>query len=421
MTQRLVRHPPPATHPPLATHARLAAPVYLAALLMLGFAGTVGAHTKSASYSNWRIEGPVVHLSFTVPLQESARLSPTGTEQPSNEQVGEYLVKHLSVSAAGQECPVTAPPKALTATVQFRRFEMTFQCPTPDAITLHSSVFFDYVPSHVSLAQIQTSDGNIIQQLFTIDNQTLDTSGKDDARIRNAGFLKYVQMGIMHIFTGVDHMSFLLGLVLISRRLRDLVFVVTGFTIGHSATLALAVTGVIRPHAEFIDALVALTIAMIGAENVSVATHRPGIVAAGVGGTLILMAAASFLGFGGLPSLLLLGAGLFAANYLMLSGHLQDAARLRIIVTVVFGLIHGFGFAADLLELRLPSGQLFSILLGFNLGVEVGQLTLVLASLGIVALLVRARLALPRPIVVDVLSAGLVALGMYWFIARSYA
>jgi hypothetical protein len=144
-------------------------------------------------------------------------------------------------------------------------------------------------------------------------------------------------------------------------------------------------------------------------------------VATGVGGALLLMAAASALGLGGLPSLLLLGAGLFAANYLMLSGHLRDAARLRIVVTVVFGLIHGFGFAADLLELRLPSGQLFSILLGFNLGVEVGQLTLVLVALGLVALLVKARLALPRPIVVDTLSAGLVALGMYWFISRSYA
>jgi hypothetical protein len=199
------------------------------------------------------------------------------------------------------------------------------------------------------------------------------------------------------------------------------VFVVTGFTIGHSATLALAVTGIIRPHAEYIDALVALTIAMIGAENVSVATHRPRIVAAGTGGVLFLMAAASFLGLRGLPSLLLLGAGLFAANYLMLSGHLQDAARLRIVVTVVFGLIHGFGFAADLLELRLPSAQLLSILLGFNLGVEIGQLTLVLLTLSLVSLLVRSKLAPPRPIVVDTLSTALVGLGMYWFISRSYA
>jgi hypothetical protein len=399
---------------------QLLACTLLVFLLLAGMAGRAAAHTKSTSYSNWRIEGALVHLSFTVPLVEAARLNHPGETQPPNERVEDYLSTHLSVSADGKPCSPTASPKPLTATAQFRRFEMNYRCPTDKGIALHSEAFFDLVPSHVSLAQIQTSDGRMIQQLFTKDDQILETSGKD-GNMRDAGFLRYVELGIMHIFTGVDHMSFLLGLVLISRRLRDLVFVVTGFTIGHSATLALAVTGIIRPHAEFIDALVALTIAMIGAENVAVATHRPGIVAGGIGGMLLLMAAGSFLGFGGLPGLLLLGAGLFAANYLMLSGHLKEAARLRIVVTVVFGLIHGFGFAADLLELRLPSGKLFSILLGFNLGVEIGQLTLVLVALGLVALLVRAKLALPRPIVVDTLSAGLVGLGVYWFISRSYA
>jgi hypothetical protein len=388
-------------------------------MLLAALVGPAAAHTKSTSYSNWRIEGPEVHLSFTAPLIETARLNEPGETQPPNERIEDYLSKRLTVSADGKACSLTAPPRPLTATAQFRRVEMSYRCPGDKHIALHSEAFLDLVPSHVSLAQIQTSDGRLTQQLFTKDNQTFVTSGKDES-MRDAGFLRYVQMGIMHIFTGVDHMSFLLGLVLISRRLRDLVFAVTGFTIGHSATLALAVTGIIRPHAEFIDALVALTIAMIGAENIAVATHRPGIVAGGLAGMLLLMAAGSFLGFGGLPGLILLGAGLFAANYLMLSGHLRDAARLRIVVTVVFGLIHGFGFAADLLELRLPSGQLFSILLGFNLGVEIGQLTLVLAALGAVALLQRAKLALPRPIVVDTVSAGLVGLGMYWFIGRSY-
>jgi hypothetical protein len=153
----------------------------------------------------------------------------------------------------------------LAATAQFRRFELTFRCPSEEDLALHSAVFFDLVPSHVSLAQIHTSDGRISQQLFTQDNQSVALSVGED-RLRSAGFLKYVEMGIMHIFTGIDHMSFLLGLLLISRRLRDLVFVVTGFTLGHTITLALAVTGIIRPYAEYIDALVALTIAMIGAD-----------------------------------------------------------------------------------------------------------------------------------------------------------
>jgi len=388
-------------------------------LALLTWSGQAVAHTKSTSYSNWRIDGRTVHLALTIPLVESARLADPGTSQPPNDRLVQYLSERLAVSARGKACAPNGKPRPLAATAQFRRFELSFQCPDAVDITLHSALFFDLVPSHVSLAQIQTADGTLIQQLFTRDNQTLQTSGADKG-MRDAGFLKYVQMGIMHIFTGVDHMSFLLGLVLISRRLRDLVFVVTGFTIGHSATLALAVTGIIRPHAEFIDALVALTIAMIGAENISVATHRPGTVAAALGGALLLMAAGSYLGLGGLPPLLLLGAGLFAANYLMLAGHLRGAARLRMVVTVVFGLVHGFGFAADLLELRLPRAQLFSILLGFNLGVEVGQLTLVLVALGLVALLVRAKLALPRPIVVDTMASGLVGLGTYWFIARSY-
>jgi hypothetical protein len=354
-----------------------------------------------------------------VPMLESARLASPGTEQPSNEVLGGYLKNHLRVNAAGNMCPLQGAPQPLAATDQFRRFEFHFVCPGAADIELQSHAFFELVPSHVTLAQIETADGNFAEQLFTVDSQSYAIGSKDNA-MRDAGLLQYIGMGIKHILTGVDHMSFLVGLVLISRRLRDLVFVVTGFTLGHSATLALAVTGVLRPHAEYIDALVALTIALIGAENIAVATHRPGVVAGGTGALLLAMAAASFLGVGSLPPLLLLGAGIFSANYLMISGHLRDAARLRLVVTLVFGLIHGFGFAADLLEMKLPTEKLVAILFGFNLGVEVGQLTLVLTLMGIVALLVRKRIALPRPIVVDTAAASLVALGTCWFISRSF-
>jgi hypothetical protein len=105
----------------------------------------------------------------------------------------------------------------------------------------------------------------------------------------------------------------------------------------------------------------------------------------------------------------------------MVSGQLRDAARLRLVVTLVFGLIHGFGFAADLLQMRLPKARLAELLVGFNLGVEIGQLALVLAVLGVVALLTKARLALPRPLVVDLASAFLAAMGLFWFVSRSYA
>jgi hypothetical protein len=378
---------------------------------------TAHAHTKSETHSVWQIAGNSVHLSYTIPLREAQRLSRAGEDQPADARVLDYLRQNLSVRSAEGPCSA-ASARALAATAQFRRFDLTFTCPGATDIKLHSSAFFALVPSHVTFAQIE-SGGEFIEQMFTQDHQEVDATA-GDTRLRDASFLDYIRLGVMHILTGPDHLSFLLGLVLISRRLRDLVFVVTGFTIGHSITLALAVTGLLRPHAEYIDALVALTIAMIGAENIAVATHRPGSVAMGIGLPLLAMAGASFAGIGALPPLLLLGAAVFCSNYLLLSGHMRDAGRLRLVVTLVFGLIHGFGFAATLLEMQLPPAKLAQILVGFNVGVEIGQLLLVLTLMGLVSLLVRLKRPLPRPIVVDSVAAGLVAVGTYWFISRSF-
>jgi len=392
--------------------------VLLAVLLAAPTRGA--AHTKSETHTVWQITGDTVHLTFTLPLVEAQRLAVPGGGPPTNERLATYLRDHESVTRGAAACPLAAAVRPVAATEQFRRFELTFQCPPSGPIALHSTAFFELVPSHLTLAQIETDRGDFIEQLFTRDHQTVVASGESGNPLESAGFLEYVKLGVLHIFTGVDHMSFLLGLVLISRRMRDLAFVITGFTLGHSATLALAVTGIIRPHAEFIDALVALTIALIGAENVVVATHRPRPIAASVGAALLAMACAHLAGWGALPTALLLGAGLFSACYLMISGQLHDAGRLRLVVTLVFGLIHGFGFASDLLEMRLPAGRLAELLVGFNLGVEIGQLTLVFALLAVVAVLVRLRLSLPRPLVTDVVSAGLVGLGTFWFVSRSF-
>lgn len=387
------------------------------ALFALG--GTLAhAHVKSQSFSVWRVDGTDVHLSLTVPLLETARLAASPGAQPPDELVVGYLAKNTGVNSRSGPCEMTGK-RAVSATDQFRRFEFSFSCREDADITLHSSAFFDLIKSHNNLSQIEFPNGKFIEQVISDDHRTLTLSSEED-ELQDAGFFKYVSMGIMHIFTGIDHMSFLLGLVLISRRTRDLVFVITGFTLGHSATLALAVTGILRPDAQFIDALVALTIALIGAENIAVATRRPGAVAIGMGGLLLAMTAARLAGIGALPVLLLLGAGIFTANYLMVSGHMRDAGRLRLVVTMVFGLIHGFGFAADLLELHMPTGTLAKLLVGFNLGVEIGQLSVVFVLLGLVMLLRRVKLAAPRPIVVDAVAASLVGIGLYWFIGRSF-
>jgi hypothetical protein len=351
---------------------------------------------------------------------EVKRLGPPGAVI-TNADVAKYMQGKVTVTAGGQACANPGGAKALASTAQFRRVQYEFDCPTDKKMKLGFSGFFELVPSHTDFAQISIAGGEFVEQLFVKDAQVVEAGAQSSENaLRNAGFLKYIQMGVMHIFTGVDHMSFLVGLVLLSKRTKDLLFVVTGFTIGHSMTLALAVTGVLRPHAEYIDALVAFTIAMVGAENIAVATGKPGVVAGGLGGMLILMALGKVLGFGGMPALLTLGAGIFAANYLMISGHLANAARVRLVVTLLFGLIHGFGFAAGLLEMKLPTDKLAELLVGFNLGVEIGQVSVVLCVLGLAALLIKLKLAPPRRLVVDLASAALVGIGLYWFLGRAY-
>ncbi|HEX4712111.1 HupE/UreJ family protein [Phenylobacterium sp.] len=397
----------------------LCAALWLALGLLL-VAPPAAAHTRSESHSVWEINGADVDLAMTIPALELQRLG-AGGAAPSDDKVKRYLTARVYPISAGRRCALVPPVETLSAAPGFRKYDFTFRCPIRDDLQIRSAAFFDVIPTHTNFAEIQDeTTGAFAEQLLTNEHQTVVVSGKSANGLKSASFFEFVSMGVMHIFTGVDHMSFLLGLVLISRRLRDLVFVVSGFTIGHSLTLALAVTGVIRPHPEFIDALVALTIALIGAENLAEQTRRPLPIAVLFGASLALMALGSALGFGELPSLLLLGAGLFTSNYLMISGRLIDPGRFRMMITLVFGLIHGFGFASNLLEMQLPTGRLAELLVGFNLGVEIGQLTLVLGVTALVLLFSKLKLATPRAITVDVASSFLVGLGVYWFVTRSY-
>lgn len=378
------------------------------------------AHTRSESHSTWLVDGSSVHLTFSVSDLEARRLTPDG-RPPNNPQLIAYLKPKVGASAQGKTCTLTGKPRPVAAVTGYRRVEFFYDCPSAEGVMLHDGAFFELVPTHVNLAQIQTAKGDFVEDVLTTDSQTIDLSKAQGGEIEGAGFLTFVKMGLMHIFTGVDHMSFLLGLVLISRRFKDLIFVITGFTLGHSLTLALAVTGIIRPHAEFIDALVALTIALIGVENLAVQIQRPGLFALWTGGALLAMAGLKLLGIGLLPFTLLLGAGLFAANYLMVAGHVRDAGRLRLVVTLIFGLIHGFGFAADLLNESIPPAKLAELLVGFNLGVEIGQLTVVTTLVGVVTILRRFKLTFPRPIVVDIGASFLILEGVYWFVSRSFS
>ena len=98
----------------------------------------------------------------------------------------------------------------------------------------------------------------------------------------------------------------------------------------------------------------------------------------------------------------------------------ERAARLRVAIAFAFGLVHGFGFAGVLTEISLPTSRLAPALLGFNLGVEVGQLVLVAALWPVLRDLARLREGRPHRILAEVGSAALCGVGIFWFVTRAF-
>ena len=203
-------------------------------------------HTLSESHSSWQVTGDSIRLEMIVPELEARRLSASGKDLPTSAALGAYLAARMGALAGTRNCPLAEGPRKLSATPGFFREELVFKFPSGRNLQITSAAFFDLVPSHTNFARIEDGSGRFFEQLFTRDHRQIEISGAGASTLQNAGFLQFVRMGVMHIFTGLDHMSFMLGLVLISRRVRDLLFVITGFTLGHSLTLGLAVSGVLR-------------------------------------------------------------------------------------------------------------------------------------------------------------------------------
>jgi len=187
-------------------------------------------------------------------------------------------------------------------------------------------------------------------------------------------FRSYTALGIEHILTGWDHLLFVLGLVLLVTNRKRLLLAITGFTIGHSITLALAVLGIVFIDGRPVEAIVALSIVLLGVENIRY--RRSGVE------TL--------------------------------------AIRRPWLVSSAIGLVHGLGFAGALSEYGLPAYAEYLSLFAFNLGVELGQLAFVF-SLSVAAFLLnRANRNLLIPI--QAAAVWLIGIsGAYWLVERTLA
>ena len=176
---------------------------------------------------------------------------------------------------------------------------------------------------------------------------------------------RFLRLGYGHILpAGLDHVLFVLGLALLSPRLAPLLAQVTAFTLAHTCTLALAVYGVVSLPSRVVEPLIAASIVYVGVEN------------------------------------------LFR----------REASWLRLALVFCFGLLHGLGFAGVLSELGWPQGRKLLALLSFNVGVELGQLTVIAAALLLLA--ASNRLGMPRRPVERGLSLATAGVGLVWMVQR---
>lgn len=180
--------------------------------------------------------------------------------------------------------------------------------------------------------------------------------------------VEYIPVGFDHIIPkGLDHILFVLGLFFFSTALRPLLLQVTAFTLAHTVTLALGALGIVTIPGSIVEPIIAASIVYVAVENVFARKLNP----------------------------------------------------WRPVIIFIFGLLHGLGFASVLGEFGLPAGQFVAALIGFNVGVEVGQLTVIAVAFLVVGYWFgskdwyRARIAIPASIIIAVVGA-------YWFVERVF-
>ncbi len=328
------------------------------------------AHQKSVSYSKWTPVqgGAVAEVKVRWLELTSLPVASEPTEGPFDRAaVRSYLQSHLSLESEDGVCKAI-PSTAiwLPAERGWVRLEWRVQCDGPPQ-RLHSDLFAS-LTNHVHLSTVLRSAPIDLVLSPTAPTARI-TAGA--ARERASGLGSYLRLGVEHILSGWDHLAFLLLLIVVARRLREVAVLVTGFTVGHSVTLAAAAFGVVVPHARAVEATIAASILLVALENVGLEQLRGGALL--ILGAVLLFAASAV--FGGLPAFW--GIAVFSACYFALLRTLGGAGRLRWLIACLFGFVHGLGFSGVLLEQELPRAQLVQALFGFNLGVELGQLAVV--------------------------------------------
>lgn len=394
----------------------------LAILSLLASVGAI-AHDRSESYSHWFLSESAIVGSVTIPLREVMLLYQNGdSSTPPRELFRNHLVENTAVSADGGVCDRLAA-EIMQAPSGFVRVEINFTCPTATPTAIAYRALFDAAPGHVHYAKLHRDSALMGEELITDTNDVWNISELNTSA-SSYSFGAFLTVGIEHISTGVDHIAFLFGMLLIAGTFRRSIIAITGFTLGHSMSLAAAVLGLVSAESQLVEAFIGFTVALVAVEyflrrrNQAIRASVFCLAFAISIGLLALLAGSiatrdlyAYAGF-----------GIFSACYLLAATSVSQPRHARKTVllfaaTTCFGLVHGFGFAGFLMDTGILGNSLFVPLLGFNLGVEIGQLILVAAAVTLTAAVGR---FVPK-VTPQLIAASLCGLGLFWFVGRTLA
>ena len=344
--------------------------ILFCALAVLYAASATAHQGGTTGYATITVSGQTVRYKLTLsaipksPLAEAMGLGQPNVA-PKYGRLVEAIAEKIHLTNNGEACEAVPghviPP---TPSVVSVTGIVDFACPGTMGTLAIRDDLFDVLGSDLhTLAKIGWPGGT---QQFAFSEKTRETramvAGKAGAA-RGAG--SFFTLGIEHMLTGYDHLLFLLALILCGGGLLRLLKIITGFTVAHSITLALAVLDVVNLPGRLVEAVIALSIAYVAAEN------------------------------------------LFP----------RYAISRRWAVSFVFGLMHGFGFSSVLKQIGLPRDNLALSLLNFNLGVEVGQAAVVLVT---VPILIWLRKTDWEPRFAMVVSGAVLAVGLGLFVERVF-
>lgn len=363
----------------------------LLALFFLVLANTAQAHKPSDSYIILKIHDATVEgqwdialrdLDFAIGLDGNGNGDITwGELRARHDAIAAYALPRLKIQTEGVVCPIHTSAHLVDhhSDGAYAVLRFVAECSKPlTSVDLNYNLLFDVDPQHKGLLRLENK-GTTTTAIFSPDKASQRFDLTEITLLRQ--FLDYAKEGVWHIWIGFDHILFLLSLLLPAVLYRkqkhweavhgfrpaliDVLKIVTAFTLAHSITLTLATLGVVTLPSRLVESAIAASVVLSALNNI----------------------------------------------FPLIEGK-------RWMVAFAFGLIHGFGFASVLADLGLPQDALLLALVGFNLGVEGGQLAIVSAFLPL-AYFLRGTLFYRR-VVLFAGSILIMLLASIWLIERVF-